>query len=289
MTRNSRAGFIGAGKMGAGLASCLDTRGYSVAAVSSKSHNSAIVLADSIDGCKAFPDNQQVADSSDVVFIATPDDVIKQVASEIRWRSNQYVVHCSGAYGREVLKTAEDIGAQTASFHPLQSVTGKSRAEKVLPGSAFAIEAEGELRDFLQGIVESFEGIPLFIDENKKALYHLAAVFASNYQLTVKSIAVRLMQKAGFSEEVAIKALLPLLRGTLSNIEENGFSESLTGPIPRGDSGTVENHLRILEQDAPELRALYRHLGIQLISLSQSKGELDEKDARTLRNILDGE
>jgi predicted short-subunit dehydrogenase-like oxidoreductase (DUF2520 family) len=116
-----------------------------------------------------------------------------------------------------------------------------------------------------------------------KALYHAAAVIACNYTVTLMKMATDLWKTFGVSTEEATKALLPLLRGTINNIENVGLPNCLTGPIARGDIGTVLKHLDAMEEKAPEIVETYRDLGLQTIPIALNKGKIDVARAEELR------
>jgi len=142
-------GFIGAGTVGAALSVRLNSKGYPVVAVSSRSRTSAQNLARAVDGCQVFPNNQGVADNAELVFITTPDDAIASVASQIQWHPGQSVVHCSGADSTDILEPAKKLGAQVGAFHPLQTFASAKQAIENIPGSTFAREPEEPLLNTL--------------------------------------------------------------------------------------------------------------------------------------------
>lgn len=286
MAPSVRLGFVGAGSVGRTLAAGLAERGYRVVAVCSRGGASAGALAARLPGCLAVETAQEVADLAELVFLAVPDDAIAAVAAGVRWRQGRGVVHCSGAAGREVLASAAGGGARTGVFHPLQTfASGEGHAER-LAGVAFCIEAEGELEAELEAMARALGGWPLRLPPGVKALYHASAVVASNYLVTLVERASALWEPMGLSRETALQALLPLVRGTLANLERVGLPGALTGPIARGDVGTVRRHLAALEAAAPELLPLYRTLGLETVPLARARGTLAEEAATVLREVL---
>ena len=117
-----------------------------------------------------------------------------------------------------------------------------------------------------------------------KVAYHAAAVFASNYLVTLVKMATDLWQTFSIPTDQATKALLPLIRGTLHNIETIGIPHCLTGPIARGDTGTVDKHLKTLQEKAPALLFPYKELGLQTIPIALAKGKINRKQARRTGN-----
>lgn len=282
-----KVGFIGAGTVGTALAIRLSATGYSVAAAASRTYGSAEKLARSIPGCQALQSLQSVADTADLVFITTPDAVIGQVAAQLKWRPGQAVAHCSGADSTEVLEPARAMGASVGGFHPLQTFAGVQQAINNLPGSTFAIEAEEPLCSTFKAMADALEGHWIELKASDKVVYHAAAVMASNYLVTLIKLATDLWDTFGVSRQEAIRALMPLLRGTLNNLENVGIPNALTGPIARGDVGTVRKHLTALEGVAPVVASTYRELGLQTVPVSLAKGKIDETQANELKALLE--
>ena len=281
-----RIGFIGAGTVGTALAIRLSSRGYRVTAVASRTFASAERLAQAVKSCRALPDAQAVADAVDLVFITTPDGAIPQVATQVRWHAGQSVVHCSGADSTDTLQPAKDLGAQTGGFHPLQTFAGVKQAVDNLPGSTFAIEAEEPLLATLKELAEALDGHWIELKASDKVVYHAAAVLACNYLVTLVKLATDLWQTFDVDTPEATRALIPLLKGTLNNIENIGIPNCLTGPIARGDIGTIQKHLKALGATAPSLVSTYRELGLQTIPVALAKGKIDQARAAEMRAVL---
>jgi predicted short-subunit dehydrogenase-like oxidoreductase (DUF2520 family) len=221
-----------------------------------------------------------------MVFITTPDDAIAQVCSQVRWHEGQSVLHCSGAHSVDILEPAKEHGAAVGSFHPLQTFAGVDQAIKNLSGSTFALEAEEPLLSTLKDLVSLLNGSWVELKPGDKVLYHAAAVFACNYLVTLVKLALDLWQDFGVSSKEATKALLPLLRGTISNIDNVGLPNCLTGPIARGDLGTIEKHLSALEVRRPSLISVYKELGLQTVPIALAKGKVDEQRAEEMTRLL---
>ena len=281
-----KLGFIAAGTVGNALAIRLSQRGYPVIAVSSRSHTSAKKLAQAISGCRAVNDNQAVANEAELIFITTPDGAIAPVVSEIKWRPGQSVVHCSGAASTDILEPARQLGAQVGAFHPLQTFASIEQAIDNIPSSTFAIEAEEPLLSILKDMATALDGHWIGLGASDKVLYHTAAVITCNYMVTLVKLATDLWQTFNVPTSQATKALIPLLRGTLNNIDNTGIPQCLTGPIARGDTGTIEKHLNALQKVAPTLLSTYRELGLQTIPVALDKGKINQQQAEELQDIL---
>ncbi len=281
-----KLGFIGAGTAGTVLSLKLSDAGYPVVAVSSRSQTSARKLSQAIDGCVPVGSNQEVADAAELVFITTPDDAIASVASQVRWHKGQSIAHCSGTDSTDILEPARKAGAYVGVFHPLQTFADVTQAIENIPGSTFALEAEEPLLKTLKDMAEAVKGRWIELKASDKVLYHAAAVIACNYLVTLVKSAADLWQSFGVPRHQAIQALLPLIRGTIHNIDTVGIPGCLTGPIARGDTGTIEKHLNALRKTAPDLLSAYRELGLQTIPVALAKGKINRNQADELREIL---
>lgn len=281
-----KLGFIGAGTVGTALSVRLSDRGYQVVAVSSRSQASAEKLAQAVNGCRPFDSNQAVADAADLIFITTPDDAIARVASEIQWHPGQSVVHCSGADSTDTLEPVKKSGAQAGAFHPLQTFASVKQAIDNIPGSTFAVEAEEPLLTTLKEMATALDGHWIELKAGDKVIYHAAAVIACNYLVTLVKLATDLWQTFNVPVQQATTALMPLLRGTLNNIDNVGIPQCLTGPIARGDTGTINKHLNALQKVAPSVLSTYRELGLQTIPIALAKGRINQHQAEELQAIL---
>jgi predicted short-subunit dehydrogenase-like oxidoreductase (DUF2520 family) len=281
-----KIGIIGAGTVGTALSVRLHLKGYYIAAVASRSPSSAFRLIKAA-GCGQVCDGPQgVADQCDLVFITTPDDAIPEVVDQVRWHPGQSVVHCSGADSLDVLEPARMVGARVGSFHPLQTFAGIQKAIENLPGSTFALEAEEPLLATLKEMAIALEGHWIKLGAGDKAAYHTAAVMTSNYLVTLVKLATDLWESFGVPRQEAIEALLPLLKGTLNNLKDLGVPNALTGPIARGDAGTVRIHLNTLRNSASSILPAYCELGLQTIPVALAKGKINETQAKELQDLL---
>lgn len=279
-------GFIGAGATAGAFASAFAKAGLPVAAIASRRQEQASALAAKLPGAIAVTNSQAVVDRVDLVFLAVPDDAIAPVCEELRWRPGTNAVHCSGAHSLDVLAAARDGGAGTGSCHPLQTLTGAAGDAGRLAGCVFGIEADEPLRSTLREIVRRIGGEPLLLEADDKPLYHAAAVLSSNYVVTLAAVAAGLWSTFGLDRARALRALLPLLRGTVDSLDERGLPDALTGPIARGDVMTVQRHLDALAAHQPETAALYRGLGRTTIPLVGERQKLDDPAMHALSEIL---
>ena len=280
-------GFIGAGVTGTALASQLYIRGYNIAAVNSRNITSSECLAKLVPNCRICRTAQDVADIAQAVFITTPDDIIADIAANLDWHSGQTVIHCSGVHSIDVLEPAKTCGANICCLHPLQTFASLEQAINNISGSTFALEGDEEAVTLATEMATALNGNIIRLKAGDKALYHAAAVILSNYSVTLMKMAADLWSSFGIGGEDAVKALLPLLKGTVNNIERIGIPDCLTGPIARGDIGTVQKHLDILRKEHPSVSNVYRMLGLKTIPLALAKGRISLDTANEMRNLLE--
>lgn len=283
--------IIGAGMVGTAIGVLLKKAGYKITAVCDISPAAARKAAKYMQAV-SLCDPAQAAANANCVLLTTPDDAISAACRKIASASdikNKFVFHLSGAGGLDLLDTAAEKGAFIGSFHPLQSFSSIGNAIANMPGSYFGITAEGKAKSLAKKIVADLKGIPLYVADEQKPLYHAAACFVSNYLVTLLNSAEAVYQATGIREKQARKAYMPLVYGTLKNIERCGSVLALTGPIARGDAGTIKKHLQTIDKLIPEFSAIYRSMGLPTAKLAVKKGSLSQEKAQLIQNILKGE
>lgn len=280
-----RIAFIGAGRLATGLALAFAAGGLAVVATASRSPASAGRLAARVPGCRAM-DAQQVADAADLVFVTTPDDAIGMTAASLRWRTGMAVVHCSGATDLSALGPAAASSAHIGGFHPLQTFTDPDAALVSLPGCTISIEAESPLLNTLQQLATVIGCHTIRLPAGCRARYHASGGYASQFVNVLLREATDLWKTFGIAEEDAVRALLPLLKGTIASIESAGLAQGMPGPVSRGDVGTVRRHVDDLAGVSDETLMLYCELARRTIALAVERGSLDAEKAEELRRIL---
>lgn len=268
-------GIIGTGIVGTAIAVSLEKVGYQCLGVETRSDYSYERFSRYLQK-ERLPLEQWVPEA-DLVFITTQDGIIHLVAENLAQRKlykpGQIWIHCSGSLRAQILKKNPALPIKTLSLHPLQSFADVDEALQLLPGSHFGLEGEAE-EEGVQ-IVQALGGIAHRIDPEKKPLYHAGAVVASNYLVTLASMAVQLFGLAGIPQEDVLQSLLPLMQGTLRNLDKVGLPQALTGPIARGDSEVVRSHL---ESIPFELEQAYQILGLSTLELAQAKMKQNSKE-----------
>lgn len=261
-------GVIGAGVVGTALAAGLVKVGYSCVGVHSRSQASYDRFHHYVQA-RALSLSELVS-RADVIFLTTQDAFIASTARglwhEGLYREGQTWIHCSGAITARVLCPIEDGPVHCLSLHPLQSFAGVEAALKLLPGTHFAVE--GDNLGLGDKLVRDLGGIPHLLSSEGKSLYHAGAVMASNYLVALAAQAVELFRLAGIDSQEALSAMLPLMTGTLQNLESFRLPEALTGPLARADVEVVRQHL---EQMPDSVAGTYRLLGLKALALAEEK------------------
>ncbi|GAB6086591.1 Rossmann-like and DUF2520 domain-containing protein [Alkaliphilus crotonatoxidans] len=273
-----KIGFIGSGKVGQSFGSYLYEKGFHVVGYFSRSIDSARSGAALVGG-RGFSRMEELVEVADIIFITTPDDMIQQIASTIADLQtsieNKHFVHMSGAHRASIMQeiTKRHPLNRLYSLHPLQAFARVEKAVKALSHTMFTLEADQP--EVIEEILKECGNQYFLIRGDQKTMYHAAACVASNYLVTLIDMALNMMKTAGFEEKEAYQVLLPLMNGTLRNIESVGTSQALTGPVARGDSQTVKKHLIALKEQMPRGMALYQSLGkaaTELASKEKLKG-----------------
>lgn len=265
--------------------------GYSIAGIASRTLESANKAREFIGEGETSTDLKAIAKNAEVVFITTPDDAIEEVckklASEGGFSTGAVVFHMSGALSSKILDTAKDVGANVASLHPLQSLADLKEAVKNLPGSYYCIEGDEVACSVARKIVTALNGKEITLKADKKSLYHAGASVASNFLVTTIGFGLELFEAAGMNRQDSINALMPLIKGTVNNIEILGIPSALTGPISRGDAGVVEDHLKAISKERPETLGLYIELGKYTVDIAIEKGTINKNDAERINELFD--
>lgn len=204
----------------------------------------------------------EAALDAELIWLCVPDDAIEVACAELVRRRpdlrGQMVVHSSGARTAEALETARLSGARVAAAHPVMTFPG--RGVVPLKGVLFGVEAEQPAcRTRLKQVVRALGGEPFVISAENKALYHAAGTMASPLLVSAMAAAQEMAQLAGLSHEVATKMTAALAGATLKNVQQRGAAKSFSGPLARGDAGTIRLHLEAL-QEHPVLAGVYRAL-----------------------------
>jgi predicted short-subunit dehydrogenase-like oxidoreductase (DUF2520 family) len=193
------------------------------------------------------------------------------------------VAHTSGAHGLAVLGPAAAVGARPLALHPAMTFTGTPADLANLPGISYGVTAPPALRPFATRLVADLGGVPEWVAESDRPLYHAALAHGANHLVTLVNEATDRLREAGVGRPE--KVLGPLLRAALENALRLGDA-ALTGPVSRGDAGTVARHLDRLAVVAPESVPGYLALARRTADRAIAAGRLRPVDAVSLLEVL---
>ncbi|SDF60905.1 Predicted oxidoreductase, contains short-chain dehydrogenase (SDR) and DUF2520 domains [Blastococcus aurantiacus] len=281
-----RVGIIGAGRVGAVIGAALSAAGHDVVAASGLSTASAERAARLLPGVPLLPADQVVA-AADLVVLAVPDDTLSGLVAGLAetgaWRAGQLAFHTSGAHGLAVLAPAERAGVLPLALHPAMTFTGAAEDADRLIGCPFGVTSHRAYRPVAETLVLEMGGEPFFVAEADRTLYHAALVTGANHLVTLVAEAADLLRTAGVAEPGRI--LAPLLTAALDNGLRRG-DRGLTGPVSRGDVGTVGRHLETLAERAPESVAAYVAMARRTTERALAAGRLKRHEGAPLLDLL---
>jgi len=247
-------GVIGLGRVGGAVARSLFESGHPALGVYSGAP-SALEHADALLPGVPLMEPAQIAKQAGLVWLTVPDDVIEPLCQELAeyWHPGQVVVHASGVKGIAALQPASAKGAIALAIHPAMTFSGTSLDVAAMRGAPFAITTPPGMEPLANALVQELGGHPFKVSEQDRALYHTALSHLSNHLVTLIDQARSLIQAATVADPAEI--LTPLARASLAGALSNGIG-ALTGPVSRGDIGTVQRHREALISFAAQRGAL---------------------------------
>jgi predicted short-subunit dehydrogenase-like oxidoreductase (DUF2520 family) len=280
-------GVIGAGRVGAVLGAALAAAGHRVVAASAVSAAAKRRVAEFLPAAEVKAVDE-VAAAAQLVLIAVPDDalagLVTGLANVDAFRPGQLVLHTSGAHGLAVLAPAVATGARPLALHPAMTFTGTALdLDRLAAGVSFGVTAPDDLRRVAARLVKDLHGVVEWIPEDRRLLYHAALAHGANHLVTLVNEAMDRLRDAGIRQPERV--LAPLLHAALDNALAMGDA-ALTGPVSRGDAGTVTRHLAALDATAPESVAPYLALARRTADRAIAAGRLRPHDAEPLLDVL---
>ncbi|MEU0721762.1 MULTISPECIES: Rossmann-like and DUF2520 domain-containing protein [Streptomyces] len=279
-------GVVGAGRVGPALAAALRLAGHRPVAVSGVSDASRRRAAELLPDVPLVPP-AQVLERAELVLLTVPDDalpgLVQGLAETGAVRPGQLLVHTSGRYGTAVLDPARRAGALPLALHPAMTFTGTSVDVDRLAGCSFGVTAPEELRLAAEALVIEMGGEPEWIEEAARPLYHAALALGANHLVTLVAQSMELLRQAGVA--APDRMLGPLLGAALDNALRSGDA-ALTGPVARGDAGTVAAHVAELRKHAPATVAGYLAMARTTADRALAHGLLKPELAEDLLGVL---
>ena len=279
-------GIVGAGAVGTALGVALSRAGWPIHAVASRDPGRRDHFRSLVEVTRVFADPEPILDEVELIILAVPDDVVPALAASLRMYSGQAMVHTSGALGAEVLAPAMAAGTQIGAFHPLVAFADTERAVAALHGATVAIEGDDQLAGLLADMAEAVGATAVRLAPGSKAAYHAAAVLAAGGFVALLDAIAELGRVAGLDEAGSLAIYGPLIEGTLGNARALGIRAALTGPMTRGDIGTLQAHLDTLREHAPGVLDLYVAAGVREVALAEERGALAPEAATKMREVL---
>ncbi len=278
--------MIGPGRVGTALALALPRPSYEVIAVAGRSPTSVEAFVAAVPGASALS-AEDAARAADLVLVTVPDDAVvglvrslsaaEAVGEGSRW------VHCAGRLDHTALRPAALAGARTAACHPAQTVPDGRAGAAALVGASWAVTAEEPDLGWARVLVTDLRGTPVTVRPADRTRYHAGLVVGANGTSSVVTLARELLLGAGVADPASF--LRPLATEAAANAAERGAA-ALTGPVRRGDAGTVEAHLASLGDALPEAAEAY--VALARLALSQARrAGLDPEAADAVAERLD--
>jgi predicted short-subunit dehydrogenase-like oxidoreductase (DUF2520 family) len=280
-------GIVGAGPVGLALGLAISRARWPVTAVASRDAGRRDRFVSLVPTARAFIEPAAVLDEAELVLLCVPDDAIAAVADSIRLYSGQALAHTSGLLGAEVLEPARAAGSQIGAFHPLVSFTvDTERSVASIKTATIAVEGDDRLMGLLADLAEAIGGVPVRLPRGAKPAYHAAAVLASGGLAALLDAVVSLAAAAGMDERGALAVYGRLMEQTLANAKALGVNAALTGPIPRGDAGTVAAHVEVLRRHAPEALEVYLAVARRELQMAQQRRTLSPEQVERVAAAL---
>lgn len=281
--------IVGAGAVGTVLARRLVACGSRVDAIVSRRERDARSLADRVGASVASTDVAALPASVRVVFVCVPDDTIGAVADALSavphpWGAT-LVAHTSGAHGASALAPLDDRGASLLSFHPMQTFT-RTTAPDAFDDIVVGVEGHDDAVAFGAALARHLGGRALTLSTEGKTYYHAAAALASNGLVALMAVVREVLAAAEVDADDATSLVRPLVEQTWTSLTHAPPEAVLTGPVARGDRGTVAAHAQALARSAPHLLPTYAALSTEMVRVAVRSGDLDADAAEGLLDVL---
>jgi predicted short-subunit dehydrogenase-like oxidoreductase (DUF2520 family) len=278
---------VGAGRAGTAVAVLLSRAGHRIVAVSGRAAT-AERAARFLPGVPVL-DDAEAAQEGELVLVAVPDDLIEPTVGSLAAAGaiggGRWVAHLSGATPLSALDVGRAAGARRLGVHPLQTFPDVEAAIERLPGCTVAVGADDDEGFFLaERLVEDMGGVPFRLPDEHRAMYHAAAVFASNYLVAAAGVAEQLLVAAGVPDPIG--ALSALQEATVANVARVGPSLALTGPAVRGDAATIARNLEALSAGAPWAVDAYVEMARVAVDLAVRGGRLPFEGRARVEEVL---
>ncbi len=278
--------MVGTGRVGAVLGAALRRAGHRLVAASGVSEASRTRAQELLPGTPVLP-VEDVVRRAELVVLAVPDDALADLVAGLAatrtWQAGQLVVHTSGRHGLEVFEPALDQHILGLALHPAMTFTGTALDLDRLVEACFGVTAPEPLRAVAEALVLEIGSEPVWVEQEMRPLYHAALAHGANHLVTLVAQSLQALTAAGV--QTPARVLGPLVAAALDNSLRAGDA-ALTGPVARGDAGTVAEHLRQLQRLPPDIRSTYVALARATAERALASGRLRAQAAEPLLDIL---
>lgn len=279
-------GIVGAGRVGAVLGAALVRAGHVVTGVSAVSEASLERAATLLPGVPVKP-IPEVVSGAHLVVLAVPDDALEPLVAGLSstgtFTPGQLVMHTSGAHGISVFEAAAPSDIVPLALHPAMTFTGTALDLERLGGCCFGVTTVDLARPVGEALVIEMGGEPVWVAEDDRVTYHAALAHGANHLVTLVAQAMQLLGETGIEDPARL--LEPLLTAALANTLQRGDA-ALTGPVARGDAGTVAGHVAMLRKVAPDIHPTYLALARATAQRALLSGRLRASAAGPLLELL---
>jgi len=283
--------IIGTGRVGCALGKQLVLAGCKITAVVNRDIDRAHEACTFM-GCDTSLASTELhrCGTAQIVLLTVPDDQIMLLAQELQsvitFQNSTTLIHCSGIHTAAIMHHNTST-ARLLSCHPLLPFASREVAFAKLHQCPWGLESDDKSAITTgKQFVDALGGTNFTIASEKKELYHTAACLTSNYLVTLLASAQELFQKCSIDNDAALKLLIPLAQASLENVQQLGTQQGLTGPIVRGDIGTITKHIEALSEEAPEILTAYQLLGEHTAALAQAANRLDDDNVNKIKKLF---
>ena len=278
---------VGAGRVGTSLVRSLLGAGLEVAGLVSRDPKAVEARPH---GVRIFGYDDIASIDFDVIILAVPDDVISAVAARVadavQTGRTLTAVHTSGATPASALSTLQQNGASILSLHPIVSFPPVDSTADTITNAHVSLQGDDAAIDWGARLARRLGAHPFVVTVHQKQMLHAAVTFSANYSVTLMEMAFRLIEESGVEGADTRGLLTELHRSVIRNLEATTPGQALTGPVVRGDDGTISTHLHLLDGLAPEVATLYRSLGSATAGLALKAGRIDPPVKQRLEEAL---
>lgn len=283
--------IIGAGRVGSALAHLLHRKGYPIVSVISRGNRSARALARGVRSPIASTRLADIDPHSVLIVLAVPEPAITSIAGELAalptlMPGRLTVAHTAGALTSDALSPLVAVGARGFSLHPIQTFPlhgPVSRQLESMKGIWYGFEGPRGVRPFARSLVKDLGGRMLEVPKDRKNLYHIACVFASNYPMVLVSVLETLGANLGMK---GLDPFKPLIQSSIRNAQEFGAIPALTGPLVRGSLDILERHVEDLSARDQAVLGVYTALGLYAVTVLRAEGRISDEQASHMASIL---